>query len=279
MTKRAPTNPGTLYLVATPIGSLEDITLRALRVLAEVDLIAAEDTRSARVLLSHHGISTPTVSLYKDNEARRSAGIVRRLQHGEAVALISEAGMPGVSDPGQLLVQRCLEQQVVVDVVPGASAVLAALVLSGLPADQFTFIGFLPRRAGRRQAEMQRMLEHDRTMVLFESPRRVARTLQQLHELLGGRPAALVRELTKLHQQVRRGTLGELAQGAQQDPPRGEITLVVGGGEAGEQPDEQEVQLEVRARLERGQSPRQIAYELSSLGRRRIYQLALRLRE
>ena len=279
MKRLAPIIPGTLYIVATPIGNLEDITLRAVRVLKEVDLVAAEDTRSAGVLLSHHGISTPTLSLYKDNEARRGAELLVRLQEGAAVAVISEAGMPGISDPGHRLMIRCIEAGVVVDVIPGPSAVPTALVLSGLPTDQFIFLGFLPRRGAERKRALERALEEQRTMILFESPRRTGQTLADLQEALGPRPAALVREMTKLHQEVLRGTLPELALRAKEEPPRGEVTLVVGGAEAGDEPPEEEVEREVVDRLGRGQSPRHIASELSSLGRRRIYQMALRLRD
>jgi len=266
-------------VVATPIGNLEDITLRAVRVLGEVDLVAAEDTRSAGVLLSHHGVSTPTTSLYKDNEQRRGAQLVERLRGGEAVALISEAGMPGVSDPGHRLVVRCVEAGVPVDVIPGPSAVPTALVLSGLPTDQFTFLGFLPRKGRARTRALQRAAEEPRTLVLFESPRRAGKTLADLLGALGGdRPAALVREMTKLHQEVLRAPLGELARRFREEAPRGEVTLVVGGADAGEEPPEEEVEREVAQRLTEGQSPRQISRELSSLGRRRIYQMALRLR-
>ena len=279
MKRLAPVVPGTLYIVATPIGNLEDITLRAVRVLGEVDLVAAEDTRSAGVLLSHHGISTPTTSLYKDNEARRGAELVGRLQGGAAVALISEAGMPGVSDPGHRLICRCVDHDVPVDVIPGPSAVPTALVLSGLPSDQFTFLGFLPRRGAERRRALERAMEEQRTMVLFESPRRAGKTLADLLGTLGDRPAVLAREMTKLHQEVRRGTLSSLEREARETPPRGEVTLVVGGGDPGEEPTEEEIAREVADRLHRGQSPRQIATELSALGRRRIYQMALRQRD
>ena len=274
----APVLPGTLYVVATPIGNLEDITLRAVRVLGEVDLVAAEDTRSARVLLSHHGVSTSTRSLHRDNEARRGAELVTRLQEGAAVALISEAGMPGISDPGFRLVSLCVEAGVPVDVIPGASAVPTALVLSGLPTDQFTFLGFLPRKGKERRRALEQAAGEPRTLVLYESPRRTARTLTDLLAALGDRPAALVREMTKLHQEVLREPLSELARRHATVSPRGEVTLVVGGAEAVEGPPDQEVEREVTDRLARGQSPRLISRELSSMGKRRIYQMALRLR-
>ena len=280
MTRRAPTLPGTLYVVATPIGNLEDITLRAVRVLGEVDLVAAEDTRSAGVLLSHHGVSTPTVSLYKDNEERRGAEVAARLEQGAAVALISEAGMPGISDPGARLVARCVEAGLPVDVIPGSSAVTTALVLSGLPSDAFSFLGFLPRKGAARRRALEQAAEQRHSVVLFESPRRAARTLTDLGAAMGeDRPAALVREMTKLHQEVVRGTLAELAIRYAQEAPRGEVTLVVGGAPDVQELPEAEVEREVSERLARGQSPRQISMEMASLGKRRIYQLALRLRE
>ncbi len=279
MGRRAPIQPGTLYVVATPIGNLEDITLRAVRVLAEVDLVAAEDTRTAGVLLGHHGVSTPTLSLYKDNEARRGAEVVARLQQGEAVALISEAGMPGVSDPGARLVARCVEAGLPVDVIPGPSAVTTAVVLSGLPSDAFTFLGFLPRKGAARRRALALAAEQPHTVALFESPRRAARTLADLQVVMGGdRPAALVREMTKLHQEAVRGTLEQLAARFEEQPPRGEVTLVVGGAPKEQELSEAEVEREVGERLARGQSPRQISLEMASLGKRRIYQLALRLR-
>jgi len=275
----APTNPGTLYLVATPIGNLEDITLRAIRVLGEVDLVAAEDTRTARALLSHLGLKKRTVSLNKDNETRRAGEILAALEQDQAVALISEAGMPGISDPGERLVSRCLERGLPVDVIPGASAVLSALVLSALPARPFTFHGFLPRKGKHRKAALERLRVDPATAVLFESPRRTAATLKDLAAALGDRPAALARELTKLHQEVIRLPLPELAAAAREKPPRGEVTLVVAGAPEEEGPTDEELAAMVSGRLEQGESPKTIADALTHLGRRRVYQLALSLRK
>jgi len=274
---KAPTTPGTLYLVGTPIGNLEDLTLRAVRVLGEVDLVAAEDTRTARKLLAHLDLRKPTVSLNKDNEARRAEQVLEALSRQEAVALISEAGMPGISDPGERLVRRCLEREIPVDVIPGPSAVLAALCLSGLPALPFTFFGFLPRKGRRRKEQLARLVQDPATAVIFESPRRTAATLADLADALGERQAALARELTKVHQQVVRGSLAELAERARQEPPRGEVTLVVAGAPPPEAPDDEALSVMVRQRLEQGESPRQIADALGELGRRRVYQLALAL--
>ncbi len=277
--KRAPVEPGTLYLVATPIGNMEDITLRAVRVLGEVDLVAAEDTRSARVLLGYHGLKTRTISMHKDNEVRRSGEVVQALEAGKAVALISDAGMPGISDPGERLVGKCLERGLAVDVIPGASAVLSALILSGLPPLPFTFHGFLPRKGKRRKLAIERLSREQATAVIYESPRRTAATLAELAGALGNRPAALARELTKLYQEVIRLPLDELAEEARRKPPRGEVTLVVGGADREDELGEEELAHMVRSRLDQGLSPRHIADELSRLGRRRVYQLALALRK
>ena len=275
---KAPITPGTLYLVATPIGNLEDITLRAVRVLGAADLVAAEDTRTAKALLSHLDIKKRTISLHKENEARRAEEILAALERDQVVALISEAGMPGVSDPGERLVARCLERGLAVDVIPGASAVLSALVLSGLPAQPFTFHGFLPRKGKSRTQAVERLRLDPATAIIFESPRRVAATLKELAAALGARPAALTRELTKLHQEVIRLPLPDLAAAALENPPRGEITLVVAGAGEDPGPDDAELAAMVCARLQQGLSPRTIADELISLGRRRVYQLALELR-
>lgn len=269
---------GTLFVVGTPIGNLEDITLRAVRVLGQVDLVAAEDTRSARALLSHLGLGCETMSFFAGNEARRTEQVLERLRRGAQVALISEAGMPGISDPGERLVRRCIEEQLPVDVVPGPSAVLSALVISGLPTSRFMFLGFLPR-TGRRRDEVLAPLRHDpSTLVLYESPRRVGKTLLELSRQLGDRPAAVVRELTKVHQEVVREPLSALARRYESVPPRGEVTLVVGPGEVALD-DEATLQEEILSRLERGDSPRAIADELAGPhGRRRVYQQTLALR-
>jgi len=276
-TRSAPTRAGCLYLVATPIGNLEDISYRAVRVLSEVDLIAAEDTRGARVLCDRYAIATPTVSYHKDNEAGRAEMLCARLKGGEAVALISEAGMPGISDPGARLVARCLEEGIEVDLVPGPSASLSALVLSGLPSSDFRFIGFLPRAGAERKRALAALAEDPSTLILFEAPGRAAGTLAELAALFGGeRHAALARELTKLHQQVVRGSLAELAARFAEAAPRGELTLVVAGAPLAELSDE-ELEAEVRRRLAAGETPRDVAHALGQAGRRRVYQLALRL--
>lgn len=220
---------GRLYVVSTPIGNLADITLRALRALSEVDVIAAEDTRSARKLLTHHGVGKPLVSYHRDNERVRTNELLRRLEAGEQIAIISEAGTPSISDPGYRLILAAIEGGIPVEPIPGPSALLAALVVSGLPSDTFVFEGFLPRRAAERRRRLESMADEQRTLVFFEAPHRVDACLADLVSVLGDRPAALCRELTKLHEEVRRGTLAELQASLVREPVKGEIVLVVSG--------------------------------------------------
>ncbi|HEX6239871.1 MAG TPA: 16S rRNA (cytidine(1402)-2'-O)-methyltransferase [Polyangiales bacterium] len=267
---------GRLYVVATPIGNLEDITLRALRVLREVELVLAEDTRRSKVLLAHHGISTPLASLHAHTHERRVEQLADELAAGKSYALVTDAGTPLVSDPGRELIAAALAREVAVEALPGASAVLTALCVAGVPADQFRFVGFLPR-AGKKRREALVALAHDAaTTVLFESPHRVRDTLADLARTCGGeRRGAVCRELTKLHEQVVRGSLTELSAFFADDP-RGEIALVIEGcasGAAAEQDDEEELDagsaLDVSAWLDTrraaGVSPKDAARELASL--------------
>ena len=223
---------GTLYLVGTPIGNLGDISERAREVLSRVDLIAAEDTRRARTLLSHLGIRGELTSLFEGNERARTKTLLDALRSGKDVAVISDAGMPALSDPGFRLVRACAEEDVDVRVVPGPSAAIAALVVSGLPSDRFAFEGFLPRKAGERSAKLEALARETRTMVFFESPRRAGSTLAAMAEAFGPhRRAAIARELTKIHEEVLRGTVAELRDRIADEELRGEVVLVVGGGE------------------------------------------------
>ena len=216
---------GRLVVCPTPIGNLEDVTLRVLSALRDADVIACEDTRRTRTLLDRYGVVAELVSYHEHNEARRASELVARMGSGQTVALVSDAGMPLVSDPGYELVRACVGAGIEVEVLPGPSAVLAALVASALPSDRWRFTGFLPRKRG----ELRRVLEEaDVTLVAFESPRRLATTLAVLAELDPGRPVAVCRELTKLHEEVARGTAEELAGRYADTPPRGEIVLVVG---------------------------------------------------
>jgi 16S rRNA (cytidine1402-2'-O)-methyltransferase len=225
---------GTLHIVATPIGNLEDVTLRALRVLREADLVLAEDTRRTRILLDRHAIAARPLSLHAHNEAARTAEALAALAAGRDVALVSDAGTPLVSDPGERLVAAAIEAGHPVVPVPGASAVLAALAGSGLPPVPFAFLGFPPRRTGERTERFAAWRGRPETLVLFESPNRLAATLRALAGALGPRPACVARELTKLHEEWARGTLGELAERFGEGA-RGEVTIVVAGADPGEE--------------------------------------------
>lgn len=218
-----------LTLVPTPIGNLEDITLRALRLLREADLIAAEDTRHAGILLKHHDIHRPLLSLHEHNEAQRAEDITRRLAAGENIALLTDAGTPGISDPGFRIIRACIEKRLEFTVLPGPSAILPALVGSGLPLHEFYFGGFLPVKSGRRHNLLEAALARRETSIFFESPHRIARSLDVLAELAPDRPVCVARELSKKFEEYWRGTAAELAARAAQNPPRGEICLLISG--------------------------------------------------
>ena len=220
---------GTLYIVSTPIGNLEDITHRAVRVLKTVGIIAAEDTRHTQQLCAHLGIETPLTSYHDFNKEEKTPVLLERLQSGTDVALVSDAGTPVVSDPGYFLITRAIETGVRVVPVPGPSAVLAALAASGLPSDSFRFEGFLPRKAGARAKRIERLRGEPGTLILFESPHRIEKLLTALRDGLGHRRAVLARELTKRFEEFRRGTLEELLAWVHAHPPKGEITLLVEG--------------------------------------------------
>lgn len=218
-----------LTLVPTPVGNLEDITLRALRVLREADVIAAEDTRHAAVLLKHHGISRPLLSLHEHNEAQRAEEIAGRLAAGENIAVLSDAGTPGISDPGFRVVRACLGRGLEFTVLPGPTSILPALVGSGLPLHEFYFGGFLPVKSGRRQSVLAEAVARRETSIFFESPHRIAKSLAVLAELAPERPVCVARELSKKFEEYWRGPASELAARADKQPPRGEICLLVGG--------------------------------------------------
>lgn len=218
-----------LYVIPTPVGNLEDITLRALRLLKEVDLILAEDTRTSSILLKHYDIHTPLKSHHKFNEHETSDEMAARMAAGMNIALISDAGTPCISDPGFMLVRACVEKGVEVQCLPGATAFVPALVNSGLPNDRFYFEGFLPQKKGR-QTRMKILAEQTHTMIIYESPFRLVKTLEQLAEYMGAeRRASVSREISKLHEDTQRGTLAELASHYKQTPPKGEIVLIVEG--------------------------------------------------
>ena len=218
---------GCLYLVGTPIGNLEDITLRALRILKEVDQIACEDTRHTLKLLNHYEIRKPLISYHEHNEMTRAPELLISLEQGAKIALVSDAGMPLVSDPGHRLVTLCLRHHVPVVPVPGPSAVLASLAASGLPNEEFLFVGFLPARTGERRRALERLRIEDRTIILYEAPHRITECVADAREVLGNRNACIAREVTKLHEEFRRGKLSELFASLEDRPAKGEITLLI----------------------------------------------------
>jgi 16S rRNA (cytidine1402-2'-O)-methyltransferase len=250
--------PGRLVVVPTPIGNLEDITLRALSALRDADVIACEDTRRTRVLLDRFGASAPLVSYHEHNEQARARELVRRMRDGEVVALVSDAGMPLVSDPGFVLVREAVAAGVGVEVLPGPSAVVTALVASGLPSAQWRFVGFLPRKA----SELRAVLSAPETIVAFESPRRLAAALAAVEP---SRDVAVCRELTKVHEEVVRGTASDLAARYAADPPRGEIVLVVGPLNDGDKGVSDEAVAAFRELVEAGAKPRVAARVVASL--------------
>lgn len=280
--------PGTLYIVATPIGNLEDITLRALRILREADLVAAEDTRHTLKLLSHFDISVPLTAFHQHSDAYKLEQIVRRMaDDGQTVALVTDAGTPGVSDPGLALVQAAIAAQVLVVPLPGASATLCALVGSGLPLARFAFEGFLPRSRSDQRAALEPLARDPRTLVFYEAPNRTAETLAEMARAFGpARPGAVGRELTKKHEEFVRGTLAELAAHFRATDARGEVTIIVAGLPDGGDADPQAASIEedlptaLASALARGLSERDAVREVSQskkLSRRDVYAAMLAL--
>ena len=271
---------GTLYIVATPLGNLEDITLRAIRVLKEASVIACEDTRRTVKLLNRYEIRTPMFIFHDYNKLRAGAVLLRRLSDGESVALVSDAGTPAISDPGYELVREAIASGIPVEVVPGPSALISALVVSGLPTDHFAFEGFLPNRKEKRRKALQALAGETRTMIFYESPQRIGPFLAESAEILGERRACLVRELTKIHEEILRGTLAELAaEIARRGTVLGEITLVVAGAQKIVEMSVEEI---VRAALsDASGSSRDLAREISErtgLSRKEVYGEILRQR-
>ncbi len=226
-----PPNPikGTLYIVSTPIGNREDITLRALRILKEVDLIAAEDTRHTGLLLRHYGIQKPLTSYFEGNELKKRDFILSKLKQGDRIALVSDAGTPGISDPGFRLIQLAIENQIPVVPIPGPSAVIAALSVSGLPSDAFLFKGFLPHKMKKRRDLLKELEDVRETLIFYESPHRISETLRDIYEVLGDREIVLTRELTKIYEEVLRGKVSEIQTHMGERKLKGEITLVISG--------------------------------------------------
>ena len=274
-----PTGPGTLHVVATPIGNLEDLTLRALRVLREVHLVACEDTRRTGALLRAHGISTPTTSYFEHNERWKGGRILAALRGGRSVALVSDAGTPGISDPGYRLVRDARAEGLPVVPVPGPSAATAALSVSGLPTDRFLFVGFLPARAGPRRKALEELAEVPHTLVVYESPVRVLDALTAMAEVWGDREAFLCREATKIHEEYARGRILEIRKGlAARKAIRGEIVLVVGGAtDAPPVPEDEPEALYARLAAE-GRTRREAVKEAArrcGLSAREVYRLVL----
>lgn len=274
--------PGTLYIVGTPIGNLEDITFRAVRILQSVNLIAAEDTRHTGRLLQHFQINTPQVSYHEHNRTSRIPELIQYMTQGQAIALVSDAGMPGISDPGYELVKACIESHIQVVPIPGASAAITALSAAGLPTDKFVFEGFLPPKGHKRRKYLELLNTESRTLIFYESPHRLRETLQDLANLWGSeRQIVLGRELTKFYEEFWRGTIAEAIAHYNQREPQGEYTLVVAGSSVSKpEPTDEELKTELLQLMNKGvsrsQASRQLA-EVTSLPRRQIYQLALSL--
>ena len=267
-----------LYVVATPIGNLEDITLRALRVLREVDLIAAEDTRHTRKLLTRYGIETPLTSYHDRNERTKAAALVKRLEAGESIALVSDAGTPTISDPGYHLIRAAAEKGLPVTPVPGVSATTAALSVCGLATDRFVFQGFLPARRNRRKETLRQLQGDDRTLVFYEAPHRIREALADMQEVLGNRAALLGRELTKVHEELLRGTLSQLAAELEETPARGEFVIVLAGRDEAPQVNEETLRAEIGKLLEAGRTASDVAKLVAqtfSLVKRDVYKLVL----
>ena len=274
-----PKRQGVLYVVATPIGNLEDITYRAVRVLSEADLIACEDTRHTRKLLDHYSISKPTVSYHEHNEVERARDLVERMRAGAAVALVSDAGMPLVSDPGYRLVRAAVEAGIPIVPVPGPSAALAALAASGLPTDAFHFAGFLPSKPIQRAKALEALAEEHATLIFYEAPHRLLEALDAIQQTLGPRPVVVARELTKLHEEFLRGTAAEIrAQMETADAVKGEITILIGKATApapDDRPLDEAVEELVSGGLPRMDAIKQVARQ-RGLSKREVYDQLLR---
>ena len=272
--------PGILYIVATPIGNLEDITLRALRVLKEVDVIAAEDTRHTQILLNHHGIRTPLTSYHEHNERTKAQELVARLEQGQDIALVSDAGTPAISDPGFRLVVEAIHAGVRIIPIPGASALTAILSASGLATDRFIFEGFLPARKKQRRERLQTLRDETRTLVFYEAPHRLRDALDDVHELLGNRETVLAREVSKIHEEFLRGPLSELICMLERQEIRGEVTLIISGSAGESRVNEDLLIAEIRELKGQGLRHKEIAEVLGEkfgYAKKEIYRLALAL--
>ncbi|MGD9008364.1 MAG: 16S rRNA (cytidine(1402)-2'-O)-methyltransferase [Desulfobacteraceae bacterium] len=274
---------GTLYIVATPIGNLEDITLRAIRVLKEVDLIAAEDTRHTRRLLTAHGIHTPVTAYHEHNEQRKTSELIEKLQAGTCMALVTDAGTPAVSDPGYRLVQAAVDRRIPVSPIPGVSAPIAALSAAGLATDAFTFVGFPPRKKSRRLSQLEQLAKLTHTVVYYQSPKRVLQFLKELLVTCGDRPAVLARELTKMHEEFLRGSISQVIAGLEnRQEVKGECTLLISGA-IDASPSKTDIDAAIIAALESSeQSLSRMAKDLAlrlGVTRKSIYDRALELKK
>jgi len=269
---------GTLYVVATPIGNLEDITLRALRVLKEVDVIAAEDTRHTQILLSHYGIHTPLTSYHEHNEKTKARQLMSRLERGEQIALVSDAGTPAISDPGYRLAVEAIRGGIPVIPIPGASALTAVLSAGGLPTDRFVFEGFLPAKKQERRARLRALSSETGTLVIYEAPHRLTETLNDLAEILGDREIVLAREVSKVHEEFLRGRLTEVAKQIAGREIKGELTLLIGGSRGQSEVSQEQIEKEIRKLKDDGLRVKEIAEILGEkygYPKKEIYRLAL----
>jgi 16S rRNA (cytidine1402-2'-O)-methyltransferase len=274
---------GKLYIVATPIGNMEDISLRALRTLREVHLVAAEDTRITARLFACHDIRTPLLSFHEYNETQRTAALLEKLEAGESLALVSDAGTPSVSDPGYRLVLAALEKKIPVIPVPGVSAAVTALSVSGLPTDTFTFAGFPPRKKGKRLGLLESLKTENRTLIFYESPRRISSFLAEVQDVLGDRPAVLAREMTKLYEEFIRGSISRIREELEsRQSVKGECTLLVGGSAQGEEISGEKLEEIIAEELNAGTPVSYISKKISKergISRKEVYALALKMRE
>lgn len=269
---------GALYIISTPIGNLEDITLRALRVLKEVDVIAAEDTRHSLKLLAHYGISKPLISYWGEREKIKSVEILEKLHSGRSVALISDAGTPGISDPGAVLIKKAIEEKIQVISIPGPSALIAALSLSGLPTNEFTFIGFLPSKKIRRQKVLKDLSLEPRTLIFYEAPHRVLETLEDMEKIFAERRAALAKEITKIHEAVLRGSISEILGKLEKTTIAGEYIIVLEGKTAENKLITMDVLLEISSLMKKGFSRKEAVKKIAEaygLSKKELYDKSL----
>ncbi len=270
---------GTLYIVSTPIGNLEDITLRALRILKEADVIAAEDTRHSLKLLNHYGISKPLISFWREREKLKSADVLERLYSGQSVALISDAGTPGISDPGAVLIKKAIAENIQVVSIPGPSALISALSLSGLPTEEFTFIGFLPSKKSQRQKVLKDLCLEPRTLILFEAPHRITDTLKDMEEIFVERKAAVIKEITKIHEGVLRGSISEIRSKLEKTKIAGEYVIILEGKSEGKRIITKDILLEIHSLMKKGLKRKEAVKKIADaykLSKKELYDKSLR---